>query len=386
MSPSRDRCYGCFRPIAACFCNDIPNVDNTTEILILQHSRERNHPFNTARILHRALAKSELFVGYPRELSSTTLPILDNAGLLYPSNDATDLASLDTISQLKQLVVIDGTWHHAKTIFRDVPAIQRLPRFKISPSSPGQYRIRREPNSQSLSTLEATAAALKALEPDLEIDALLNAFDSMVTTQLSHPNQKQAWRSKTSVRNASPALPSEFSGNLDSFVVAYGEMLPGRPGERRRVFPPILWIAKRLATGDSFRQTIRPTDDFQPSDLTDTDLTHMKLTRDEFEQSLSISEFREAWRRFVRPSDRLFVYHKSSLRQLMYAEANFTETTVLKPIKRADTPNHATLEEIIVAENIVVDAANHSDRATRRLEKAAGYVRHLHRLRTLSDA
>ncbi|WP_144057493.1 DTW domain-containing protein, partial [Novipirellula maiorica] len=42
--PSKDaepRCYRCFRPADACFCEVIPAVDNLTDVLILQHRRER---------------------------------------------------------------------------------------------------------------------------------------------------------------------------------------------------------------------------------------------------------------------------------------------------------------------------------------------------------
>ena len=83
--------------------------------------------------------------------------------------------------------MIDGTWHQAKTIFRDVAQLQKLPCYRLSPSSPGQYRIRLEPDSQSLSTLEATVAALKVLDSDTDgLDQLLSAFRKMVHDQLDH--------------------------------------------------------------------------------------------------------------------------------------------------------------------------------------------------------
>ena len=56
--PQRDRCYGCFRPKSACFCAAIPRIGNQTDVLILQHVRERFHPFNTARMVQRALRHS----------------------------------------------------------------------------------------------------------------------------------------------------------------------------------------------------------------------------------------------------------------------------------------------------------------------------------------
>ena len=61
------RCYDCFRPHCDCFCAEIPRIDNQTEVLILQHKRERFHPFNTARIVRKALQHSNLLVGSTAE-------------------------------------------------------------------------------------------------------------------------------------------------------------------------------------------------------------------------------------------------------------------------------------------------------------------------------
>ena len=39
-----------------CFCEAIPQIDNRTDVLILQHVGERFHPFNTARIVQKSSA------------------------------------------------------------------------------------------------------------------------------------------------------------------------------------------------------------------------------------------------------------------------------------------------------------------------------------------
>ena len=81
----------------------------------------------------------------------------------------------------RQLVIIDGTWHHAKTIVRDMPALHYVPRYRIAPDEPSRYRIRREPSAMFLSTVEATVAALRVLEPQTRgLDQQLGAFCSTV--------------------------------------------------------------------------------------------------------------------------------------------------------------------------------------------------------------
>ena len=193
----RRRCYGCFRPRGDCFCAAIPSIDNRTDVLILQHVRERFHAFNTARIVERALVNSTLLVGGPQELAARVV-LKPRAGLLYPGPAATLLEDVPADERPQQLVVLDGTWHHAKTLVRDLGAIRDLPRYRLAPAAPSRYRIRREPTAAFLSTVEATVAALRVLEPATRgWEQLLAAFDTMVERQLAHPKSQYGWRRLT---------------------------------------------------------------------------------------------------------------------------------------------------------------------------------------------
>ena len=151
----RTRCYDCYRPVESCFCDAIPEVDNRTDVLILQHQRERRHPFNTARIVNKALNRCRLIFDRNESFADRDLAIIDGAALLYPSKDARLVSELTPEEMPSQLIVIDGTWDHAKALFRDVPQLHDLPRLKLNPSSPGQYRIRREPTEVGRSQLVA---------------------------------------------------------------------------------------------------------------------------------------------------------------------------------------------------------------------------------------
>src|SRR5436190_14664225 len=87
------RCYGCFRPKSDCFCAAIPTIANRTEVLILQHVRERFHPFNTARMVQRALRNSSLLVDHTPDLVAR-LRLKPRAGLLYPGPEAMLISDL----------------------------------------------------------------------------------------------------------------------------------------------------------------------------------------------------------------------------------------------------------------------------------------------------
>ncbi len=372
----RDRCYGCFRPRRDCFCEAIPSIDNKTDVLILQHMRERFHPFNTARIVQRALKQSTLLVDHNSRLAATNLPLKPRAGLLYPGPEATLISDLPADQHPEQLVILDGTWHHAKTLVRDIPALHGLPRYRLAPASPGRYRIRREPDAMSLSTLEATVAALRALEPNTAgLDQLLGVFDGMVERQLAHPKQEYGWR-RNEKRNRTPLnIPRALLGDLGNIVVAYGESSPGVRGERRAARLPVYWVAQRLGSGERFACAIEP-----ESPLSDVFLGHLELTDDDFAAALSPSDFPAAWADFLRPNDTLVVYSQSTSRLLSHIGCRSGTCLVLKSVQvHPDRPN-GTPAELLAALQLESAPAEHPGRAGNRLANAVALVRHFHAL------
>ena len=93
--------------------------------------------------------------GTKKTLGEKTIEVGPGAGLLYPSADSVELGTLAPEDRPSQLVVIDGTWAQAKSLLNGLPKLKSLPCYKLSPTEPGQYRIRLEPTDTSLSTVEA---------------------------------------------------------------------------------------------------------------------------------------------------------------------------------------------------------------------------------------
>ncbi len=367
------RCYQCFRPIAQCFCHVIPLIDNRTEVLILQHVGERCHPFNTARIVRKALRRCELIADDTLRLGSRHLPIHANAGLLYPLANAPSLSDLSADERPSQLVIIDGTWHQAKAIVRDVAQLSGLPCFRLSPTTPGQYRIRLEPNEHSLSTLEATVAALQALEPDTAgFDQLLDAFNSMVENQLNHRGNRVAMRKRKERLSRPRNFPLALRRSPESLVVAYGEGTPGTPGQPQRVSSPVNWVAQRLGTSERFSCRLR-----QPIPLSDTALKHMRLSAADFDNALSPHEFRHNWSQFIRPDDVLIVYHERTRHLLQQIAASPTRSLVLKAIFGQRALDFHSLEELIAIEGLACPTMENQCRADQRLAMAVLLVDHL---------
>ena len=117
-------CNSCFRPQALCYCEFFAKVENRTPLLIIQHPHERFHPFGTARIAERCLTNVRVEVDYNRTLrdGERALAFPEGAALLYPGPEARDLATVPTDELPASLVVLDGTWHQAKSLYRDIPA------------------------------------------------------------------------------------------------------------------------------------------------------------------------------------------------------------------------------------------------------------------------
>ena len=287
------RCLTCRRPLAVCHCDLIPNIKNETEVLIIQDISERSHPFNTARMAHQALENSKLISDYSDRIQRHSHLLSPNAGLLYPAKNATDIAELTPDEIPDQLVLLDGTWNQAKRIYRQWPALNRLKHLRIQPKRPGNYRIRLEPNEYALSTVEAVVAALSHIQPGIDkLDQLIQAFDTMVDRQLSHPqaDYSNADTPKTPTLNI-PAILSQPNSNL---IVAYGEAEPilrGSPKKIKRT--PVFWVAKRLYDGQKFQSAIE-------SDLPITAdlLEYFQLPEATFANSLSAAEFKKRWQAF----------------------------------------------------------------------------------------
>lgn len=216
-----------------CVCSSLSPISSGVGVHVLQDPRERRHPLGTARLLRLGLDAIHVHVLAPRG-PSAPVAFPEGAALLYPGPGARDLATLPAAARPSHLVVIDGTWSQAHRIFRDNPWVRGLPRVCVVPPEPSRYRIRAEPRSECLSTVEAVVLALRCLRPDLQgVDTLISAFDSMIDAQIaasaqasSEPRRKRPRRARTL-----PIPPSLLDPSA-SIVLAYAEPEPFPAGGR----------------------------------------------------------------------------------------------------------------------------------------------------------
>ena len=194
---SRVICPNCSRPKKVCICNFIEPIDNRVDIAILQHPTEVKQIKGTAKIAQLALTHCTTWVG--EQLSElpglvTWLTENKNVLLLYPEidNQVKDCQVFD-VGQLPKenlgdirVLILDGTWRKTFKMMQLNPELQALHRVLITPVDYSKYRIRKQKDSQSLSTVEAIYELLSQLENSTEkFKPLLNAFEKVQNQQLA---------------------------------------------------------------------------------------------------------------------------------------------------------------------------------------------------------
>ncbi len=196
-------CPRCLKPLPLCVCDEIRPIASRIGLLILQHPQEQDRYLGTARIaaehfagasfrvglswpsLAKALGRpadpqrwATLFLGSARVADfppGQEIAVLDRKGKTVTDRSG-DLANIEGI------ILLDGTWSQAKTLWWRNPWLLKSKRIALAPRRPSLYgRLRREPRREGLSTIEAAGLVLSRLEQRPEIETeLLKTFGRML--------------------------------------------------------------------------------------------------------------------------------------------------------------------------------------------------------------
>lgn len=103
--------------------------------------------------------------------------------LLFPSEKAVGPEEINF--EVRNLIVLDGTWAKAKRMYNENPWLKSLPHLKLDLDKLSLYgEVRNQPKAGYLSTIESIVYALKAVGKNPEgLDGLLDVFASMVGDQ-----------------------------------------------------------------------------------------------------------------------------------------------------------------------------------------------------------
>jgi DTW domain-containing protein len=296
-------CTRCLRPAIVCYCALIPQLDTVTRVVILQHPRERYVPIGTARMATLCLPNAKLHVGarwgehtaLAKALGDPERPPI----LLYPGEDARDILA-DPPKGPVTLVVVDGTWSQARTVVRDNPILKTLPRYAFKAPEPSNYRIRKEPSVEYVSTIEALMHVLGALEGTPErFRALLAPFNAMVDAQIAAQGRSPR-RFMRQPKERPPRRPLPDSIRFEDMVVVVGEAnaWPYDSGLNNQRDELVQWLAHRVATNETFSMIACPERPISP-----TTSFHTRLSDEELMAGAPRDDVFAAFAAWSRPTD-----------------------------------------------------------------------------------
>ncbi len=178
-------CPDCGKPPGVCICDRVESVTTKLRVVILQHPQEEDELLGTARLVALTLPKAEIRVGLSwasldhalgaADASRDRWAILAAAKLPWPVPETAKgdpVVLLDRKGKLRELkrpgldgiIVLDGTWSQAKTLWWRNAWLLKMPRLVLVPREPSMYgRLRKEPRKAWVSTLEAIGDVLPAL-------------------------------------------------------------------------------------------------------------------------------------------------------------------------------------------------------------------------------
>jgi len=162
-SNKRPQCEACGFLQSQCVCAWIPSLTTRLKILVVQDGKEALHAKNTVALLRLALPSVECVDS--ADVTCLSHLDVDAWRLLFPGQGATPVESVTEgqKSHIEGIILIDATWRKAKKLLLSEPLLQRFTTLSFEQPPVGAYAIRKSPNDQALSTLEACAYCIEQL-------------------------------------------------------------------------------------------------------------------------------------------------------------------------------------------------------------------------------
>jgi DTW domain-containing protein YfiP len=189
-------CPTCARSPRYCVCEFITQISTRLKIVILQHPQEPGVDIGTVPIVAGTFANSMVktglswpnlakAVGYETEnrrwgvlyLGSVHVEQLPEVGTLFvvDKKGAPVADQKAVLADLEGVVVLDGTWSQAKTLWWRNAWLLKLKRLVLRPKRHSIYdKIRKEPRKGCLSTVETVSEVVSAIEDRSDIQPLVD--------------------------------------------------------------------------------------------------------------------------------------------------------------------------------------------------------------------
>lgn len=183
-----ESCPTCEKPANMCVCAAISPIENRIFTLILRHPQEQDRKLGSARIATLQLKNAALKTGlsWPNLSKALGRPAdPKNWGILFLGTAKTSVplpprvltvvtkkgnpadGQEELLNSLEGIILLDGTWQQAKALWWRNAWMLKCRRLVLQPPHLSLYgNLRKEPRRESVSTIEAAAYTLSALEND----------------------------------------------------------------------------------------------------------------------------------------------------------------------------------------------------------------------------
>ena len=165
-----------------------------------------------AKALGRPADPSEWAILHLGSARSSDLPkdrelvVLDKKGVALPDQD-------HALKGVKGIVIFDGTWAQAKTLWWRNAWVLKAKRLVLNPRRASLYGgLRREPRREGLSTIEAAALTLSRMEQRPEIETALRASFALMLARYRSAQSQGALGDRAAVSKDGGGLRSKRSG------------------------------------------------------------------------------------------------------------------------------------------------------------------------------
>ncbi len=212
----RNYCWKCFRAKAACLCQLVKPFNSPFELLILMHPKEwKREKVGTGRLAHLSIKNSSILMGINFNDDLQLQEYLNNDDyypmVLYPGHESLNISdplinSFPWEGKKLLLIVIDGTWCHAKKMMRESTILHNLPRLSFDANIRSQFSIKTQPDAMAISTIESIYQVMenwdnKNISPiSSDYQNLMKVLQGLVQFQLecaADPNRQSYRRGKS---------------------------------------------------------------------------------------------------------------------------------------------------------------------------------------------
>jgi DTW domain-containing protein YfiP len=198
-----DFCARCGKSPKLCVCHAVEPLAHRVQVVILRHPQEQDRVLGTARILtlqlEGAILKTGLswpnlsrIIGRPADPKKWGVLYLGTAKTAAPlpprpltvvNKKGEAVAEQDAIMRdIEGIILLDGNWAQAKALWWRNAWLLKCRRLVLQPPQESLYgNLRKEPRKESVSTIEAAAYTLAALDDDDTLtDRILPPFKALL--------------------------------------------------------------------------------------------------------------------------------------------------------------------------------------------------------------